>query len=97
MSIKIKGKKFQSTRPVRGATYDAGVAAYADWFQSTRPVRGATLIGMSLLDELSFQSTRPVRGATTAHHRSPALHPTFQSTRPVRGATDVLNLELLIT
>ncbi|EGK58597.1 hypothetical protein HMPREF9081_1903 [Centipeda periodontii DSM 2778] len=56
---------FQSTRPVRGATY-----AWSAWydvpeFQSTRPVRGATRNGRSASPaDGEFQSTRPVRGAT---------------------------------
>ena len=34
---------FQSTLPVRGATYALGLAAHAGVFQSTLPVRGATI------------------------------------------------------
>ena len=33
---------FQSTRPARGATYQADIAKYNEAFQSTRPARGAT-------------------------------------------------------
>ena len=35
-------KKFQSTRPVRGATHHRQISCHLDGFQSTRPVRGAT-------------------------------------------------------
>ena len=56
---------FQSTLPVRGATF----AKYF-WqiihleFQSTLPVRGATRPGHLQLVSIGFQSTLPVRGAT---------------------------------
>jgi len=57
--------KFQSTRPVRGATVYKGLDTSSDVFQSTRPVRGATDATQSRMSPLTlFQSTRPVRGAT---------------------------------
>ena len=34
--------RFQSTRPIRGATQDARLTAIESKFQSTRPIRGAT-------------------------------------------------------
>ena len=56
--------KFQSTRPVRGATASGHSFCPVTLFQSTRPVRGATC-SMRLVHLLAqFQSTRPVRGAT---------------------------------
>ena len=58
--------RFQSTRPVRGAT---GAYAFIEpilKFQSTRPVRGATCVMIPhILSGVIFQSTRPVRGATS--------------------------------
>ena len=39
---KTRSLKFQSTPPVRGATYEECVAVHAEQFQSTPPVRGAT-------------------------------------------------------
>ena len=46
MTCRLRGmRRFQSTRPVRGATLSARCFAYALGFQSTRPVRGATLCG----------------------------------------------------
>ncbi len=59
---------FQSTRPLRGATYDKEVSKMASKFQSTRPLRGAT---PELIHDMGvwlrlFQSTRPLRGATIA-------------------------------
>ena len=56
--------KFQSTRPVWGAT--GGIRVGSDWwtFQSTRPVWGATSLRTGLKVRRLFQSTRPVWGAT---------------------------------
>ena len=34
---------FQSTRPMRGATFIFFSEEVTEWFQSTRPMRGATL------------------------------------------------------
>ena len=56
---------FQSTHPVRGATFRRVVTEVARQFQSTHPVRGATRGGCSsILAVIRFQSTHPVRGAT---------------------------------
>ena len=56
---------FQSTRPLRGATYAEIDAKDKQAFQSTRPLRGATKCASSKGDMLeAFQSTRPLRGAT---------------------------------
>ena len=57
--------EFQSTRPIRGATWHTA----ARWmegkiFQSTRPIRGATTFTPSPISQNLFQSTRPIRGAT---------------------------------
>ena len=57
--------KFQSTRPVRGATRPSSPFPLAVPFQSTRPVRGATRGCGSSACPQEFQSTRPVRGATS--------------------------------
>ena len=81
-------KKFQSTRPVRGATMIWDSWDSSNEFQSTRPVRGATWT-LSVTKSASvplFQSTRPVRGATHSGGISGSTG-IFQSTRPVRGAT----------
>ena len=80
-------KKFQSTRPVRGATMKG---AYR-WrlkhnFNPRAPCGARPASTAGTIGEVTFQSTRPVRGATKAFE---GQHPTyeFQSTRPVRGAT----------
>ena len=57
--------KFQSTRPVWGATGSmSNVTETGHLFQSTRPVWGATIINVKLYTAVIFQSTRPVWGAT---------------------------------
>ena len=62
----IAGQLFQSTRPVRGATYILGqlVVGYVISIHAPRAGRDAATVGWrSILPR--FQSTRPVRGATT--------------------------------
>ena len=57
--------RFQSTRPMRGATVeDVNSCMIVYKFQSTRPMRGATRIICTFECLLKFQSTRPMRGAT---------------------------------
>ena len=56
---------FQSTHPVRGATFETVYDFAYTEFQSTHPVRGATAYGESIRpNDIIFQSTHPVRGAT---------------------------------
>ena len=57
---------FQSTLPVRGATYYSYKGALYLAFQSTLPVRGATFCPVPVTIVAVFQSTLPVRGATAA-------------------------------
>ena len=57
--------KFQSTRPIRGATVaETEPQAMYLRFQSTRPIRGATKNLRTIAIMNLFQSTRPIRGAT---------------------------------
>ena len=58
---------FQSTRPIRGATWPTRpYAPHSTAFQSTRPIRGATIVDLlGIYSYSSFQSTRPIRGATS--------------------------------
>ena len=58
--------KFQSTRPVWGATYRGDQPVLYREFQSTRPVWGATGHNLWVSCWKIFQSTRPVWGATAA-------------------------------
>ena len=56
--------KFQSTRPVWGATITRDYFVDVSAFQSTRPVWGATAVVGLTVETRMFQSTRPVWGAT---------------------------------
>ena len=78
---------FQSTRPVRGATFEhvGFLLSGSISIHAPRAGRDPRLFS-PLWDSFLFQSTRPVRGATTSSSRS-AGSSIFQSTRPVRGAT----------
>ena len=79
--------KFQSTRPMRGATRRAisGILLKIDF--NPRAPCGARQESIFGRDSGSgFQSTRPMRGATdTVYGQTCPLK--FQSTRPMRGAT----------
>ena len=78
---------FQSTHPVRGATWSAPTRRPCSWFQSTHPVRGATWEVSGYPSRDAFQSTHPVRGATRRVSAVVEYADKFQSTHPVRGAT----------
>ena len=59
---------FQSTLPMRGATFASIIASMTVLFQSTLPMRGATCIfSFDRVPKLSFQSTLPMRGATDTY------------------------------
>ena len=60
----IVQRRFQSTLPVRGATWSLKIRSDGFTFQSTLPVRGATSIDSTGALVNIFQSTLPVRGAT---------------------------------
>ena len=92
VNIKIIDKLilFQSTRPMRGATFRLVTGSLKLMlFQSTRPMRGATSSEtVPKRNTETFQSTRPMRGATATSVRVFSFSK-FQSTRPMRGATSV--------
>ena len=80
--------KFQSTRPIGGATHDAQHGKDDTGISIHAPHTGRDVYLFSQSFDIDkFQSTRPIRGATK-YIRSTLL-PTleFQSTRPIRGAT----------
>ncbi len=60
----IAAAKFQSTLPLRGATFAALAAFRQNQFQSTLPLRGATFAALAAFRQNQFQSTLPLRGAT---------------------------------
>ena len=80
--------EFQSTPPVRGATYCSHTAKRRNCVSIHAPREGsdATVIVLMLAHAV-FQSTPPVRGATVTGRRKYMLG-LFQSTPPVRGATE---------
>ena len=85
----VSASMFQSTRPVRGATFRATLITRPTQFQSTRPVRGATRhpTYLQLCCDVSIHAPRAGRDSFSAL-KSLAIS-AFQSTRPVRGATEV--------
>ena len=78
--------KFQSTRPLRGATPCRWRSEWSRVFQSTRPLRGATgAAGTPNAITPEFQSTRPLRGATPPAHHLPR-DPVYFNPRAPCGA-----------
>ena len=53
---------FQSTRPVRGATFKVMGREFDDLFQSTRPVRGATALNAIIGDTFIISIHAPRAG-----------------------------------
>ena len=89
--------RFQSTRPVRGATRLDITPDVVTAFQSTRPVRGATN-NVEWLGNVISVSIHAPRAGRDLCDRFDALSPRkFQSTRPVRGATRKLRKERNLT
>ena len=55
--------RFQSTRPIRGATVSAEQTEYNSLFQSTRPIRGATSVRISEVSQPFYFNPRAPYGA----------------------------------
>ena len=79
--------QFQSTRPVKGATWAWRGMDWVMVFQSTRPVKGATWNGEAWNGEALVSIHAPREGRDRCGASSPTASGTFQSTRPVKGAT----------
>ena len=80
--------RFQSTRPIRGATISGGQILYVLQFQSTRPIRGATADPATInYAFLHFNPRAPYGARRPLRTLLPIRHKGFQSTRPIRGAT----------
>ena len=79
--------KFQSTHPVRGATFLRLRTGWSPRFQSTHPVRGATREREldRVVRDVSIHAPRA--GCDTPLVTRMRLGYRFQSTHPVRGAT----------
>ena len=80
--------RFQSTRPVWGATRTARSASTrASYFNPRAPCGARRIASGCPLRGDKFQSTRPVWGATKQAKIDKTGECKFQSTRPVWGAT----------
>ena len=78
---------FQSTRPLRGATYEE-TKRIEDWlFQSTRPLRGATTYLTQTGKVVRISIHAPLAGRDRTATPAEEVRNIFQSTRPLRGAT----------
>ena len=79
--------KFQSTRPIRGATVERRVGVIGRIISIHAPHTGRDhRLFCQRGSKGRFQSTRPIRGATGFFHFN-GMPFEFQSTRPIRGAT----------
>ena len=87
LEVSVGSLRFQSTRPVRGATGTQTTSLCHFRGFNPRAPCGARRVYQLQCHQLSgFQSTRPVRGATE-RTADGGTDRAFQSTRPVRGAT----------
>ena len=80
--------RFQSSRPIRGATTDNTVNPQLFIISILAPHTGRDLkeFSDSRRDQTAFQSSRPIRGATGRRNKQ-GVSSRFQSSRPIRGAT----------
>ena len=78
---------FQSTHPVRGATFETVYDFAYTEFQSTHPVRGATAARRLSRSNRRYFNPRTPCGVRQNNPRSRQKARQFQSTHPVRGAT----------
>ena len=91
-------QRFQSTRPVRGATRRTCIVGNsARGFNPRAPCGARPIWVQVLLSCCVFQSTRPVRGATFLAFSSRPICSRFQSTRPVRGATSARHSDFAVS
>ena len=81
---------FQSTRPIRGATFCVSLQkTEIQAFQSTRPIRGATSRCQRFGTGCQISIHAPHTGRDLGCTTMPMGPNRFQSTRPIRGATIV--------
>ena len=79
--------RFQSTRPIRGATDECPSGKRTREFQSTRPIRGATSQLPPYLCDSHISIHAPHTGRDNRCAPAYFRNLIFQSTRPIRGAT----------
>ena len=83
---------FQSTLPLRGATYSYWISPSVQIFQSTLPLRGATIGGFQHFVPAEISIHTPLAGSDLVERVPSALILEFQSTLPLRGATFSMRL-----
>ncbi len=86
-ALKKAVSQFQSTLPVRGATYSKCDLDNMIIFQSTLPVRGATRHEMDKMKLIEISIHAPRAGSDYPMDKACSNYKEFQSTLPVRGAT----------
>ena len=89
-AVRSRRTRFQSTRPVRGATPQPMPTLPCVLFQSTRPVRGATRSCRRSHPQRHRFNPRAPCGARHIKKVGGYKYAEFQSTRPVRGATNAV-------
>ena len=83
----LRGFKFQSTLPLRGATVESSEESSGLSISIHTPLAGSDARQqLTQHMRIEFQSTLPLRGATTANDNDMRTL-VFQSTLPLRGAT----------
>ena len=85
---KAGGSQFQSTRPIRGATFTKSCYnnGYSDF--NPRAPYGARRCSTPATWALYHFNPRAPYGARHEYNKTAKGAPLFQSTRPIRGATD---------
>ena len=84
----LQARKFQSTHPLRGATFTGGaIFLFAFKFQSTHPLRGATVKAFRRVRENGHFNPRTPCGVRLSISNCRGRYKRFQSTHPLRGAT----------
>ena len=73
---------FQSTLPLRGATFLDELHAIKDRFQSTLPLRGATQTAKSYTANLPISIHAPLAGSDFLNYRTIARSPYFNPRSP---------------
>ena len=83
-----RGKSFQSTHPLRGATWPLWPERKHHEISIHAPLAGCDWAKVKPgLEKILFQSTHPLRGATFPPFQTCEQVFVFQSTHPLRGAT----------
>ena len=88
--------RFQSTRPLRGAT----MIGHGEWlpylFQSTRPLRGATAAGMVLSPPRPHFNPRAPCGARRDRRRGDYARADISIHAPLAGRDEIADVEIML-